>query len=325
MRQLGKYGQWGNSILQSAFMYVASERYDMRLQLPAWAGTHVFRLWEIPVTVHLPQYVEKYKPIKHESCFGEPIMPEPEELANSDFVGWAQHHRAWYTPDKAYIQDLYTVVGEHRECSEKIMEGLRSLGKTVVAFHIRRSDAGRFIFFLTPIVWYLKWLRENWSSLNQPVLYIATEDPDVVKYFTYYQPYTMESFDVIPYHPPKDYHVQHGDKYDHVRQLDFVPDWYVLQNADIVVASDSTFSFSAAWTSRVKQQYYRARLSTQRFELVDPWDADVSWREHVNDYPGIPGTTLDSNPRYAHYWQDHKNKYPAVPENPDEIAMLMTR
>ena len=56
------------------------------------------------------------------------------------------------------------------------------------------------------------------------------------------------------------------------------------------------------------------------FNRVDPWNGDVSWREHLNDHPGIPGTQTDENPIYGDsYWKNWSAKYPAVPLDPKEI------
>jgi len=322
MSRLGTTGQWGNQVIQYAYIRTCAKRYGCDYAVPKWAGQYLFGHNDPAITRQLPPARETYAPTPYESCFGYPTPPSQGAQIDHDFIGWAQYHTSWYAPDREFIQGLYDVVSPERERVRPVIEQLRERGKTLVVFHLRRSDAGRMIFFLTPVTWFLLWLRAHWHALVEPVLYIATEEPALVRHFRYYNPVTMEDVGVPARGAPHGYIYPYGNRYHHLRQLDFFPDWYVMQNADIVVAADSTFSFSAAWTSRTVQEYWRARLSTQHFETVDPWDGDVSWREHLNDYPGIPGTQTDTNPIYGDYWKNYSARYPSVPLDPADIAAL---
>lgn len=325
MRTFGKAGQWGNQVFQYAFLRTYAKRYGLDYEIPPWAGRYLFGHDDPLCAGNLPAYRETFGPSTQEWYFGEQLPPHGDECADHDFIGYAQYHTSWYAPDKDFIRGLFEVIEPERQRVAAAMSRLRAMGKTVVAFHLRRSDAGRMIFFLTPVTWYLRWLREHWTGLDGPVLYIATEDPQLVRYFVHYDPVTMETLGIAPRAAPPEYIYPYGDRYHDLRQLDFFPDWYVMQNCDLLVASDSTFSFTAAWTSRTIRSYQRARLSTQRFEEVDPWNADVSWREHLNDYPGIPGTQMDENPIYGDHWRNFSAKFPSVPLDESEAAALMER
>ena len=324
MGGLGRQGQWGNQVIQYAFIRAAAKRFGLDYELPAWAGQYLFGHVDPPITKTLPQFCETYQPTKHERIFGLPIPPGVSDLRDRNFSGYAQYHTSWYAPDKEFLLGLYDVVSPERERVEPALDRLRGMGKTLIVLHLRRSDAGRMIFFLTPITWYLRWLREHWRRFENPILYIATEEPALVRYFVHYQPVMMEGLGLVARQQPPNYVYPYGDRYHDLRQLDFFPDWYIMQHADIVAGSDSTFSFSAAWMNRHVREYWRARLRTQRFEQIDPWNAEVSWREHLNDYPGIPGTQTDSNPIYGDHWRNYSAKHPSVPLDPEEIASLMT-
>lgn len=325
MSSLGRSGQWGNQVTQYAYIRTCALRYGCIHQVPPWAGQYFFGHQDPKIDRRLPFCQEHYGDTEHQRCFGYPTPLTEEEVVSHDWTGWGQYHTSWYAPDREFLLGLYQTIPPELHRVKPVMDALRSNGSTVVALHIRRSDAGRMIFFLTPVTWYLRWLRENWGRLHKPILYIAHEDESLVDYFREYDPWTMERIGIVPRTTPPNYTYPYGKDYTTLRQLDFFPDWYVMQQADIVVGSDSTFSFTAAWLSRQNKEYWRARLSTQRFELVDPWNGDFSWREHLDDYPGIPGTQLDDNPTYGNHWANYTPKHPSVPIDPEELKELMQR
>ncbi len=85
----------------------------------------------------------------------------------------------------------------------------------------------------------------------------------------------------------------------------------MLANCDVIVASDSTFSFTAAMANRGLPEFWQSQLTAGGFVLRDPWDSEVSPREHLSDHPSVAGTQLDNNQYWErNYTPDHK----AVPE-----------
>jgi hypothetical protein len=319
MSWLGNCGQWGNQVFQYAFVRVYAKRHGIGYQVPPWAGQGFFGHSDPPVSALLPDRRERYGPAPYEERFGVPVPPKGQEYHNRNFIGWAQYHTSWYAPDKEFVQGLFRATPDTEAEHFPLMERLRSMGKTVVTIHIRRGDSGRLIFFFVPVVWYLQWLRDNWGRLDEPVLFLATETIAYKKWFAKYNVLTVEDLGVplsdAPY-PKYDYPYDAGRHRE--RQLTFFPDWYILQHSDVVVGSESTFSASAAWTGNIKE-YWRPRLSLRGFEQCDPWNMHVSPREHLNDYPGIPGTQIDSNPEFAEFWKGFKTVHPSVPETDEMI------
>lgn len=325
MSKLGQYGQWGNQVFQYAFLKAYARRHGLIYETPRWVGQYLYGRNDPAVSAALPPFHERIGHTTHESCFAVPYPPKGEECVNRDFVGWAQWHTAWHAPDREYIQSLFDA--PCKPVAERVrpaMDVLRSMGDTVVALHLRRGDAGRMIFFHTPIVWCLKWLQTNWERLQKPVLYLAVEDVSLVPYFRYYAPQIMETLGISPVARVMPlYQYPHEVTPDKARQLDFFPDWYVMQHADIVVAAESTYSVSAAMMNKNLREFWRPRLSLRGFEQCDPWNMEVSPREHLDDYPGVPGTQIDANPAYARYWGNYKPRHQAVPELEADIQAVM--
>lgn len=324
MATFGNHGQWGNQVMQYAFLRSYAKRWGIGYQVPRWSGQFFFGHDDPQVSDTLPPSHERYRDVKHEP-FGIPIPPGNEHIGKN-FLGWAQYHGSYYLPDREFILSLFDTVEPTLSVVHPALEKLRSMGKTVVSIHLRRGDSGRLIFFYTPIAWCLQWLRENWARFDDPVLFLATETPSLRKWFTGYDVVLAEDLGIdFKGEPPPNYIYPYDVGEHRKRQLTFFPDWYLLQNSDVVLASESSFSYTAAWTSRVIKEYWRPRLSLRGFEQVDPWDSEVSPREHLDDFPGIPGTQIDTNEEFARYWTDFKATHPSVPENEEDIKALMEK
>jgi hypothetical protein len=58
--------------------------------------------------------------------------------------------------------------------------------RTLVAIHVRRRDyrnhqhEGMPWFRIVPEDWYLDWLRAIWPTLREPLLFVATNEPDAI-------------------------------------------------------------------------------------------------------------------------------------------------
>ena len=71
-----------------------------------------------------------------------------------------------------------SLVSEIEATMKKALDKLRSLGKTIVGLHLRRRDYGYGPFFIAPGKWYSEWLENMWKDLDEPVLFIASDEPE---------------------------------------------------------------------------------------------------------------------------------------------------
>ncbi len=289
MRALGKVGRFGNQVFQYAFIRAYARRYGLEYQVAPWVGQHLFGHRDPVVTAVLPRKRERHVDGRiHKPA----IAPDGDEFRNHDFRGWAQYHTSYYRPDKYFIKGLFFPAAEAYDRVGAAAEGLRGMGKTRVGLHIRRGDTGRAIFYFTPTSWYKDWLAEHWGSLEDPVLFIATEDPALVAEFEEYEPRTADRLGVRLRAVPMPNYVYLENDTPHTDPVvaDFFPDWYLLTQCDLLLIGNSTFGFAAAWVSPHVRQCWRSRLSLQAFEKIDPWDTTPLTYEHLRDYRNIPGT-----------------------------------
>ena len=300
MKTIGKHGRFANSIFQHFFLDAYARRHDCDLQLSAWVGNSIFGIRQTPVEVNLPIYSEP--------CVdGQPVPPKGDELVGHDFSGYGQVHTSYFDPeDKIQGQLVYrTGAGICWPLIATAYE-LAENDDTVIGIHLRRGDYGRMAFYVTPVEWYLKWLDDHWSTFKNPVLFIASEDPSLVDEFSEYNPVTTESLGIsLENQPLDDYPYLKTDlRTKEPLQMDFMPDWYCLTQSDVLLIPNSTFSFTAAMFGKCKEMW-RSNLSTQKFELTDPWNSYPLLQDVAEDYRHIPGVCLDETP----YWKRTETGY----------------
>lgn len=131
---------------------------------------------------------------------------------------------------------------------------MRSRGATVVALHLRRSDFGTGKFWIAPERWYLDWLAAIWPTLDDPVLYIASDDPRLATAFSAYRPLTADSLSAP----------QPG--------AEFLEDFFLLASAHVLAISNSTFSGMAALLNESAGTFLRPERSANGLVAFDPWD-----------------------------------------------------
>lgn len=299
MSCLGRQGRWGNQVFEYTFLRSYARRYDLYHQCNEWVGQRLLGCLNPPIREQLPVYretIESKSPI-HLLNFTFP--PSGDEVRGHDFVGYAQFHTSYYSQDRQFIRDLFVLSPEVAERVQPSVADLKSRGKTVIGLHMRRGDTGRLIFYLTPNQWYLRWLEQHWDDYDDPVLFIASEVPEDKEAFAEYNPVTSSDLLSLSDKPYRVYNYLKPDLADPTTtSMDWFPDWYLLTQCDVLVFGNSTFSFSAAMMNHNLQSAWRSRLSTQSFELIDPWNSWSMLREDIRDYPGVADTWYDENPKW---------------------------
>jgi hypothetical protein len=305
MRQFGNYGRFGNQIFEYMFLKVYARQHGCQLQLPSWVGNALFGCNDPPVRVNLPEYRELSTPPN----YSHPQPPAGDALVNHDFVGYAQYQTSYFAPHWQFIRGLFRPTDKVLDRFMDVHANLRSLivhadrtlhARTVVGVHLRRGDYGRQIFYITPVEWYLRKLEQLWPTLDDPMLFVATEDRSLVDQFSDYDPLTTDDLGVKLDETLMD-HYPYLARDREVRepwQMDFFPDWYTLTKCDYLLMGNSTFPFTAAMMNENLVASWRSNLPSQDFVQVDPWNATPLTYDVAEDYKHVPGVCLESNS----YW-----------------------
>lgn len=275
MSRLGKMGRWGNQLLQYCFLeaYRRDHGFPMRcdFEYNAWAGQHLLNVPSHPITTFLTPCQEKYGPDE------QPVAFDGPQLVNHDAVGWFQVHTSWWTPERRKVWGRLAPSPEQGERVYNAVETLLAQGNTIIGVQIRRGDySGKYPWdHVTPVEWYVSWLQEHWESYDAPVLFLASEDRAVLSAFDLYQPYTVESLGIKLYgdKPYTYYNYLDEDKLSKTPHLvDWFPEWLMLTYCDVLLAANSTFSFSAALASHRVRSLWRPDVSAGQFREEDKWD-----------------------------------------------------
>lgn len=256
MSTLGRNGRFGNSILQYAFLRLYAAEYGMAYEVPDWVGRYLFDgndPWP-----SAPLSVLHEADARFEDSLARRI---PLVYRNYDLLGHFCYPTAAMARHRRLFRDMLSPNPVLRPRLDLAMERLRGMGRTVVAAHLRRGDFGQGPFWIAPEAWYQAWLEEHWAGLDAPVLYLATDEPALVEAFGRYRPVTLADLGVpLP-------------------GAEFYLDFHVLSRADLMLISNSTFSFTASMLNAARdggeaRRFLRPDRDRRCLVPYDPWDAD---------------------------------------------------
>ena len=256
MSSLGATGRFANQIFQYAFLRIYAKEYDLAIETPKWIGQYLFGHNDEPISRELPQVRVEGSAA---DLLADALISKTEPpFANVDFSGYFQFHTRYYAPHKEYFRSLFQPVSEIEAIMNKALDSLYSMGKTIVGLHLRRNDYGYGPFFIAPGKWYNECLENMWKNLDEPVLFIASDEPQkVLKDFAGYKPVTSKDLGIA------------------LPKADFYPDFYLLSKCDIVAISNSSYSFAACMLNDRCKLFLRPDLSAEKLVSFDPWDSDV--------------------------------------------------
>lgn len=257
--QLATYGRFGNQLFEYAFTRLLAERHNRTALFPDWHGRHLFGLNDHMVMQQFPHHRETTYSL------GESELVKLEALPPTlDIAGCFQYHTSYYAPHKDEIREWFTPQKAISDAfGAKLSALMRALDKkTLVCLHLRRGDYGKGMFFVPPNQWYLDWLGQIMPTLDSPLLYIASDQPNMcVQDFYLYSPRTAADLDII------------------VTGAEYFTDHWVLQQADAMAISNSTFGFTAAMLNRrcktfVRPSMRKVGLVPEGLISFDPWGSE---------------------------------------------------
>ncbi|MGD1275815.1 MAG: hypothetical protein ABR964_01165 [Tepidisphaeraceae bacterium] len=249
---LGENGRFANQVFQYAFLRIVARHHGMEVQSSPWIGQELFGHKDAPTIGHLPRCVEGRE--IEEDVFPKWLMEQrPRSL---DLLGYFHFDTAHYAPFRDFFRSLLRPVEEIERPLKQAVEQLRKGGNTLVALHIRRGDFGGGPWFIAPTQWYVSFLHEIWPSLHNPVLLVASDEPQkILGDFREFGPLTAEGLGL------------------HLPQAPFYPDFYLLCQCDVLAISNSSFSFAAAMLNDRARVFCRPHLHLKRLIPFHPWNS----------------------------------------------------
>lgn len=247
---LATHGRFAHTVLEYALLRLYAESRGLDLETPDWAGHYVFEL-DDPAIADPPLPIRPFsRPALIDAVAGRPAP----DLAGCDLpspLGLHEHGEE----HRARIQSWLRVRPVWRPMLDPVTDALAARGRTVIALHLRRGDFLAENYPISETRWYVDWLRTVWDSLDAPVLYLASDDIPAVKAdFAAFAPLSLDDL-----HPGWN-------------ALEFLQDFHVLMNADVVgVSAASGFSRLAALLNRRARLFVEPDVATGRIHPFAPW------------------------------------------------------
>jgi hypothetical protein len=285
MSSLGQLGQFGNQFFQYAFLRICAYKTGALVECSPWIGQTLFGHNDAPISRRLEPAIE----YKNDAKIFFDVIPEfipyiekksgaksrrissdilEQGIENVDLWGFFQTSTRLLAPYQGYVRSLFQPVDDLKLPLEKGLETLRSKGKTIIGVHIRRGDyithvrAGFTLVFSES--WYCEWLDKIWKDLEDPVLFLCSDDIDgILPAFEKFSPITSRDLEVeLPGRMQ-------------TANIEFYIDFFVLSHCDFVVTSNSTFSFAACLLNERGQMFVRPHWNfEEKFIEFDPWDSE---------------------------------------------------
>ncbi len=250
MASLGNYGRFAQTVNEYVAARLYAEAYGMEFLTPDWIGQAFFSIDDPKLAPSvLPEFQGWLQQRKDFARGFDARVADP--FRNRDlFLGGAPVN-PMLTARRADILSWLTP----RPCWERFLappvEALRRRGRTLVAVHIRQTDWWNQDY--TPLSLYLDWLDGLWPTLEDPVLFVATDEPSVVPEFARFTPMTPADFPV------------------RWQGLEYLQDFHVLTRADILAISTGSFAATAAALNPSPRLLLRPAAGNRGLEMFEAW------------------------------------------------------
>lgn len=237
---------YGNEMFQYAALRIYALKNGLEVEIPKnWIGRELFAGCDDPVIS------TKKREQKDFGISTECIWKNGQVLTDHNIKGYFQYHTSQYAEYKDFFRNLFAPRERIRKKPDEMLSAIKS---PLICLHIRRGDYGRPPNRVAPNEWYLKWLEENWGNYDNPILYIASDDLEtIIGDFEKYKPVMCKP---------------------NTEAMMMFMDHYVMQHSNVLLASNSTFSFTAAMLNEKGGEFYRPDYQKKTLVPFDPWDSD---------------------------------------------------
>jgi glycosyltransferase involved in cell wall biosynthesis len=273
MSSLGRNGRFANQLFQYAFLRLYALRHGLTASAPNWEGRDLFDLQDqLCDGVALPRL--SFGSFTNEDRL---LWEGDDQPINVDLFGYFQEIPACWQKHRQLLRRMFELPFKHQGALDLWHRTLTSGGKrTLVAVHVRRGDYrfnGLPWFRLVPEEFYVHWLRAIWPTLAEPLLFVATDEPDeVLPRFEEFAPVPVtKSLRNLP---------------EHVR------DFEIMRRADCLAICNSSFSRMAAILAPSGQRCFLPSFQSKSFMPYQPWIDSAFWARFADDTgPYLPPKT----------------------------------
>ncbi len=256
-------GRFANQLFRYAYARLYALRHGLTAAFPEWEGGPLFGLHDQSCAglsfprLSFPGFSDEDRQ----------LWDKQDPPIDIDLAGYFQELPECWRRHRPLLRRLFQLPPDPRQALDawhhQVTGGAR---RTLVAIHVRRGDY-RILqskqqpwFRLVPEQWYVDWLRTIWPTLRDPLLFVATDEPETV--LPVFQEFPMISAPPVPLSPALP---------DHVR------DFEMLRRADYLAICNSSFSRMAAILAPSTQKCFLPSFERENFVPYEPWMDPAFW------------------------------------------------
>ncbi len=260
---LERNGGFANQLFQYAFVKLYALRHGVSAAVPAWRGKYLFDLDDPScVDLDLPQL--RFRAFIDDDRV---LWDRDEPPIDIDLSGYFQEIPKCWRRHRPLLRRMFQLCAAHQSAIDAWHSDVTRGGRrTLVAVHVRRGDyrtqppdVAQW-FRLIPEDWYLAWLRAIWPTLRDPLLFVATDEPDVIRPVFKEFETVLATFGASARLLPND-----------------IRDFEILRRADYLAICNSSFSRMPAILAHPTQKCFLPSLRTKGFVPYEPWIDDGFW------------------------------------------------
>lgn len=264
---------FANQLWRYACVKLYAMRHALTPALPVWEGNHRFGL--------LDQSSEgfAFPRIAYPGFAADDreLWDLEEPPIDIELAGYFQEIPECWRKHRELLRHMFQPAPVEVQAAEAWRDAVTDGGRrTLVVISIRRGDYHRFQFEsfpwfrIVPEEWYLNWLRSVWPTLNDPVLFVASDETDkMLPVFREFHPIQANSETIDPQLP---HHIS---------------DFEVMRRADYLAICNSSFPRFAAILAPSRQKCFIPSFETQSFRPYEPWIDPAFWPRFLNTWRPI--------------------------------------
>ncbi|KPA10235.1 hypothetical protein MHK_009549 [Candidatus Magnetomorum sp. HK-1] len=232
MNELGLSGRFGNQLLRYFEIKQYAKKHNLYLEVPDWIGRYFFEGCNDPLIS------EEYETIHYKDpmfILSVKNNHPPAKKFNLEKGGFPHNTKE----GRQFAQKTLKLLPFWRNKLDPFLSNIKKNKNTLVSIHYRRGDFIKEGYYVPSSSVFLEWLESIWHNLDKPVLYIASDEVEVVKAdFDKFKPFICKDFKETFY-------------FDN-----FLTDFYILSQSDIIVLGQSSFSRTAAMINERSPKLY---------------------------------------------------------------------
>lgn len=274
MPSLGATGQLGNQIFQYLFLRIIEGTLGCEIRTSNWQGNSIFNIPNTDAIISDANYLSFERintrddsPELHIKRIQDNLWLQKTDVL--DIYGYFQYHTKHLKKYFQLFHEIFTINEQFRTATLDALKNIKANTQPLITIHFRAGDYlehernGHHTFIPPSIDQIAEKIAEILISIGEkkPIIYLASDDLPYAS--------TLLKNKGIKHFSATDFPLN-ANKSDVMLQ-----DFLMLTEADILLISNSSFSFTGAMLNKKSKYFFRPRIGDKKYVLFDPW----------NDYP----------------------------------------